>query len=331
MPILIDAGPSRRGWSYWGPFFQCPRLFAYQRKLGIQLIGTRPTTRGTMGHLLQAHQHAAWGARQPGGCWVGTAEGTVHLDDPVAILPPEAALDRWLDLQADAGVDIVEEDVSRMLACFRAWLERHPEPPGEVAWVEVEVIAMVGYRGTTREFGLWVVDDALPEGGTSPSGDRVEPHLVNGLPVEITRRIDLVYRRGAAWVACDHKHTSVFEPGRARDAYAMDGGMASQRILCAQVFEPFRGLDLQVIHTQPPYKSAMVTPAPTPHRDAQFAWQLLRAAEAIRRLEEEGLDPWYWPVTQSEVSACYGRYGACKAMELCSFGPAAIAESSPGG
>lgn len=59
--ILIDAGRSSRGWSRIGSFFRCPQLFAYQNRLDMQLIPAGALTRGSMGHVLQAHQHAIWG------------------------------------------------------------------------------------------------------------------------------------------------------------------------------------------------------------------------------------------------------------------------------
>ena len=104
----------------------------------------------------------------------------------------------------------------------------------------------------------------------------------------------------------------------------MDGGMASQRILASQVFPDFRGLELHIVHTLPPYRSARVTPLPTPFRDQQFASQLLMAAERIAALDAAKLDPWQWPMTQMETGTCYSRYGTCSAFSLCSYGPAAL-------
>lgn len=325
-PLLIDAGPSKRGWSYYSSFFACPRLFAYRSRLKLQLGSARPLTRGSMLHTMLAHQYARWGARQPGGCWVGIAgDEVVHITDPDQLYEPERALDVWIDRQVDQGREVEEEDAGRVANCFRGWLAEHPEPGCEVLWVEVQTAGVVGYKGEgdAAEFGLWVVDG---ERGAlvAPDGQKVEPTLLDGEPVTITRRFDLVHRRAGHSYVCDHKGTGVFEPGRARDAYAMDGGMASQRILAAQVFPDFRGLELHIVHTLPPFRSARVTPAPTKFRDEQFAHQLLMAAQRIADLDASGLDPWYWPMTQMETGTCYNRYGACGGHGLCSFGPAAL-------
>lgn len=59
--ILIDAGRSSRGWSRIGTFSRCPQLFAYGQRLNLTMIPAHALTRGSMGHILQAHQHAIWG------------------------------------------------------------------------------------------------------------------------------------------------------------------------------------------------------------------------------------------------------------------------------
>ena len=70
--ILIEAGRSARGWSRVGNFFKCPQLFAYDSRLNLDLIPADALTRGSMGHVMQAHQHAIWGARSSLGVWVDT-------------------------------------------------------------------------------------------------------------------------------------------------------------------------------------------------------------------------------------------------------------------
>ena len=57
----------------------------------------------------------------------------------------------------------------------------------------------------------------------------------------------------------------------------------------------------------------------TPHRDAHFARWLWWAEHQIANLDLT-TDPWEWPKAQNELS-CYGRYGACAGLDLCSLGP----------
>ena len=67
--VLIDAGRSSFGWSRIGTFSRCPQLFAYGQRLNLEMIPAHALTRGSMGHILQAHQHAIWGAATAAGVW----------------------------------------------------------------------------------------------------------------------------------------------------------------------------------------------------------------------------------------------------------------------
>ena len=92
MSMLIDAGKSERGWSRIGQFMKCPQLFSYTNRLDLSMIPASALTRGSIGHILQAHQHAIWGAKQ-GGCFVGDD----WVTDPKDVLPPEEAALAYCD------------------------------------------------------------------------------------------------------------------------------------------------------------------------------------------------------------------------------------------
>ena len=349
-PLLIDTGRSSDGWSYWGAATRCMQWFAYLYELHLDMIPGDALTRGSLGHVLQAHQHAIWGARQAGGCYVGTDAGVVLVTDPDQVLPPEEAAREWCRLQEDEPAAL--EQLPRMIEVFRAVLASRPEPPGEILWVEVPVTGVLGHRlrwmeedsvtgvlgHQNEEFGLWVVNGSAGGAGRyrTLEGEHVVPKLVVGpelasptpasaREVLISRRWDLVVRHNGLVFVDDHKHTGAFEPGRAVDAYAMDGAMAANRIMARQIFPDFRGVRLNLIETKPPFRSARVTPAPTPWRDRLFARQVWDMAQTIARLRAEGRDPWAWPMAQEERT-CYTRYGPCAGMALCAGGPDALAE-----
>lgn len=324
--ILIDAGRSARGWSRVGTFFKCPQLFAYQNRLNLQLIPADALTRGSMGHILQAHQHAIWGAQNSQGVWVDDK----HYTDPDAFLLPEPAVEAWCD--ANGG----HEHLDRMRETFRRYLAKFPEPPGRVVAVEYPVTAVLGNKD--KAWGLWVVDPAeanfdreaptvkAVDGKTitvTPLGTHGHPDA--GKAIVLTRRIDLVTQDRAGRIFIwDHKHQARVETGRSVDAYAIDGGFAAFRIMGRQLYgADFGGVALNLIQTQGPWRVARPAVPATPHRDAHFAEMLWHAEHSISRLDESTVSSWTWPKAQSET-VCVGRYGSCQAIKLCFYGEAAV-------
>lgn len=67
--ILIDTGPSPRGWSRLESFLRCPQLFAWKNRAGSRGLGaaTRtPLVRGSLGHVALAHLYTAMKLQQEG-------------------------------------------------------------------------------------------------------------------------------------------------------------------------------------------------------------------------------------------------------------------------
>ena len=334
---LIDAGRSARGWSRVGKYMTCPQKFAYEERLGLSLIPGAPLTRGTMGHVLQAHQHAIWGCQQ-GGCWVDDQWHT----DPDVFLAPEDAMFEWCD-RNNTG----HEHSDRMVETFRRYMAKHPEAPGRILAVEYPITAVLGLRKAL--WGLWVVDPAEASKLSDPDIDIDKPirgfqgnpiqatpldcpgHKNHNRPVFLSRRLDLVIadRANRAWI-WDHKNTA-FVKASSTDAYSVDGGFAAFRIMGPQVWHgqegqaAFAGLAVNLIQTMSPWRVARATVPPTPHRDSHYADMLWRAEHEIARLDVEGLDPWRWPKMQAE-SQCMGRYGPCAGLDLCRYGESAVTD-----
>jgi len=325
--ILIDAGRSLRGWSRIGQYLKCPQLFAYTNRIGLSLIPTGALQRGSLGHVIQAHQHAIWGCQQ-GGVWVDD----VWHEDASVFLSPEEAGATWCSQNRER-----EQYLEPMIQVFRRYMAKHPEPPGRILAVEYPITAVLGRsRGT---WGLWVVDPTeVPRCTRSTTqtlrgfhGNVITPtplnspgHLDHGKPIMMTRRLDMAIQDRAkrVWI-WDHKHQAMVQPNKSVGAYAIDGGFAAFRIMGKQVWpDEFAGLTLNLIQTRDPWRVARPTVPPTPHRDGHFAEILWRAEHGLAQLDMETTH-WKWPKAMHETT-CYGRYGACPATKLCSFGESAV-------
>jgi hypothetical protein len=322
--MLIDAGRSSRGWGRIGNFAKCPQLFAYlYRSEGLaDDNGVAPDiappaealAKGSIGHTLQAHLHAIWGAAQPQGVVVDET----HYTDPSVFMEPEDAAKAWCDKYGSHNL------LPQMIKVFHAYLTRFPEPPGDVIAVEAAVTAVLGtLRGN---WGLWVGEEA---GGEWRSLDgaviEVTPlhapdHKEHGRPITLTRRFDLVTRdKSGRYYIWDHKHQASVNAKNSASAYAIDGGFAAFRIMGRQLYgEAFGGLTLNLISSTQIGVVAREQVPTTPHRDAHFAKWLWWAEHQIASLDLT-TDPWEWPKAQNELS-CYGRYGACAGLDLCSLG-----------
>ena len=191
--ILIDAGKSRRGWSRIGTFYKCPQLFAYQNRLNLQLIPAAALTRGSMGHVMQAHQHAIWGCQQG-----SVLVDDYTMDDASLIMEPEEAVYEWVRVNGEG-----EEHIDRMVETFRRYLANYPEPPGRVVAVEYPITGVLGMKNGL--WSLWVVHPdnadydpratkikAIDGGIIEPTHLNCPGHPEHGTAVEITRRLDLV-------------------------------------------------------------------------------------------------------------------------------------------
>ena len=319
MKLLIDAGRSSRGWSRIGDYAKCPQLFAYNNRIADVNLSPpiEALAKGSIGHTLQAHLHALWGAAQPQGVMV---DETQH-HDPSVFLEPEDAAMAWCDKYGSHDL------LPQMLKVFRAYLAKFPEVPGDVIAVEAAVTAVLGeLRG---EWGLWVAEE---KGGEWRSLDgatiQVTPlnapdHREHGRPITLTRRFDLVTRdKSGRYYIWDHKHQASVNGKNSAEAYAIDGGFAAFRIMGKQLYgSAFGGLTLNLISSTIPGKVVREQVPSTPHRDAHFAKWLWWAEHQIAQLDLT-TDPWEWPKAQNELS-CYGRYGACDGLNLCSLGPKA--------
>ena len=332
-PKLIDASISLRGWSRIGTFLKCPQLFAYSRRLGVDLWGFA-TDKGSLGHIIQAHQHAHWGLEQSG--QILAADHMYH--DAADLYTPEEALSAACQKEPR-----LYQHYDLLLEIFRRYMARYPDPPGKIINVESQIIAVMGYKESPvfgSQWGLWVIDtqefttetqleQALQSRleFTTCDGEalRATPldcpsHRAHGKPIYITRRVDLtVEANGRVWI-WDHKHQASISGGKKVLAYAIDGGFALFRLMGAQLYgKRFGGIKLNLIQTQDPWRIQRVIVRATPHRDTHLADLIWEAEHRLAMTEVSHDDFWTWPKTMNE-SVCYGRFGACRAIDFCMHG-----------
>ena len=134
-PVIIDSGPSPRGWSYYSTFLRCPMLFFWKyvyadaHRLGFQDT-TGPLARGTLFHVGRAHLDAQQYARENG-------------KDPNKILGPLDAMRVCADHIGEWG----REKLPIAESMYHAYRQRYPFEAFRV--IGVEHLAEV-YFGSAR-------------------------------------------------------------------------------------------------------------------------------------------------------------------------------------
>jgi len=328
--ILLDTGPSQRGWSRIGHFFRCPFLYAASEGLLPEQGGRRlddrspPLLRGSLGHLGLAHWYARIGCTQRG-------------LDPDQLWGPIEAMRLAATRHAGWG-----EHLEHMVACVEWYIAEHDDHNDmTIVTVEHEYTAVLGRKGAAREWGIWAPDPtsvrAVREADGAVAGDLrhldgaalapvrldMPGHPRHGRVIYRTRRLDLEVAdaRGRVFVR-DHKFKAKVNRG-VRFEYEMDGQFELARQIGSQVHgDKFGGTQLNAIQHNPPYKveDPML---PTVAADSNFAWDLWFQEHDLARYERD-IPAWLWP-RRREEQVCRPRYG-CSAVALCRAGAGAVAE-----
>lgn len=139
--ILINTGPSPRGWHRLEAFLRCPQLYAWGYGQGgsnperaARFALTPPLVRGSLGHAGLAHTYARLYAAQ----WNA---------DPDKYYKPLEAMDR---VAAEFG-DLGREMLPIASAAVRRYVERFGHERWEIVGVEkLEETEFLGYRYTAR-------------------------------------------------------------------------------------------------------------------------------------------------------------------------------------
>ena len=226
--ILIDAGKSRRGFSYYGSYRQCAYKFRLAREYATP--NAAPLLIGTLGHLVQAHYHSINGIKARGTCRVNGVDYT----DPDIFMNPYDAMDAFCSMNEE-----YQPYYSLVRDAFTGYVANPPRRLATPLEVETELVGVVGRKNGT--FGYWLVrEDVWDEldtdcGKTLPAHDGssievtklgVKGHPKEHHPIYLSRRLDLVTQNRLDDVeVIDHKHKqNIFDKG---NGYVADMGFTA--------------------------------------------------------------------------------------------------------
>lgn len=353
-PLLIDAGPSRAGASYYGEALRCLQHFAYRHRMrarGLlderQLRAMTPAdalTVGSMIHTALAHHLVRSELKRPDrlpAVRVGTRDGYRQVDNPDDVLPPLDAVRAWVE-RNEAGHAAIEQ----VDAIYQNYVRVHPTLRAHVAAVEVEMIAVLGTVETADgpAWDVWVLEDERPRtpdgltfevkgGGTVVASPLDCPgHTDHGKPIFVTRRADLIALDPVANMRAsiiDHKTTSSQSLASLAPAYAADLGFGLLWRMGQQVFHPdtgwlgargFHGVYINILQKREPFGVRVAKVPCTPARNRTLALELFTISHTIAALDlatERGERTYLeWPKAASET-VCMHRYGPCSGYDMC--------------
>lgn len=323
--ILINAGPSARGWSRIGKILHCLQFVAWTSfapaalaKAGrsdehakrIDAIG-RGGQNGSILHVGLAHHYARIGARQPGGFW----HAGVKYTDPEAFHDPETAM-MLVEHEHPLG------ELSTTLKTLRAYVKRYAGREWKRI-LHVEDVFEARIPVEPHEVGVW----DFPIG---PNGEFLPPVKIGVRTVTeypYSARLDFVAENmGGQVMVVDNKSTGRIEAKHPK-AYSMHGQLLGQRWLAHQVYgNRFGGFVLNMVQTTEPHKFERPTLDPAPALLNRFPSIVRDAERRLERMLDEGrpLDQWT-PVASEQ--GCYGRYGLCPAARFCQWGPGELLQA----
>lgn len=304
--ILIDAGPSERGWHHAEDMLVCPQKWSFRHhpKMKADPLVTfpraAPLVRGTLLHLGVAHFHRRLQAIQEG-------------DDP----------DKWHDPMTAISLFAAQEDAKP---------NQHPKSTSYDSFV-IEC-----QKATTAYVNWWTATQGklrviaverqmrafIPEGGWSLVGKDISWLF--------TQRLDLITQDAAGYYYVVDAKTRGRKDPRQMRGYSRSGQFQGVRIFGQNAFgKNFGGVYIHYVTFTKGAKGAEVTfscqreaPPVKPFRVVCFPDTIRYAERQIQDFQLMGLDPWLYPKIGVENGGCESRYGQCPAAELCDFGPAAL-------
>ncbi len=280
--ILLNTGPSARGWHRLEAFLRCPRLFA----LGYGRSGeseemmamnrkrfppAEPLVRGSMAHAGLAHLYARLKASRAG-------------EDPERYYRPSEAVSLVAATFGDMGVELL----TPVLGILNAYVARYASEATTMRVVGIEHLLTM----------------------------EVEPDKP-GWPKEIlyTARADLIHERtdGKVWIM-DHKCVGKIE-SKSIERYALSGQFLGLQHLGWKTYgECFGGVELNLLGMKgPTFLRQVIDPAPWALE--HFLDTVRHVEEGIARFEATGEAPGSF----SEFT-CMTPYGKCPAFHMCRFG-----------
>lgn len=303
--LRIDAGMSRRGWSYYSPVLQCAYMSRLNRDNKDGVGTAPPLLTGTLGHDIQAHHHTIEAINTYGSVIVN---GEVYDDSSLFMKPEDAVIDHCTVEPAYAPY------ADKVVTAYQNYKISPPIIDRQIM-VETELVGVLGKK--RGKFGYWLVredcwDQLEEEVKTLPAenGESIELTLLkhegapqHNKPIFLSRRLDLVTADEAGFATViDHKHQNNIwsDPNK----YNVDMGFTAIWMLAMQKWRgAVKSVDIHGISVNPasPGKVRVSSLRYSQNRANSLPFLILQAAkvrasldaaEAAGYIGREG-----WPMT----------------------------------
>lgn len=283
IPILIDTGPSPRGWHRIEAFLTCPMRYYWKRQIRLAAeaaplapegVTSDPLIRGTLGHVFMAHHYARLVAVERG-------------LNPEQFYSPSDAAQIVAERYGEAGARLLVDAARGYAAHQRAYT--------------VERFDVVGIE---KLMETWFAGSGAPD----PRG------------WWYTARADLIVRMkdtGKIWII-DHKFVGRINPQSTFQRYTNSGQFLGLRHLGIRAYgADFGGCIVNAVACDGSQQCVRREVESAPFALSRFPDQVAMAENKIRDLEQMPVSA--WPMAMSEI-ACFTPYGACDFLQRCRWG-----------
>lgn len=272
--ILVEAGPSERGWHRFEQASRCLRLFALNQSGHVPRTMSDPLVKGSLLHVGLAQYYAA------------------KMNDGLDYYSPEEGIKILSEQMADESVTAHDAalwriHVPEIIQAVKAYIVRWRDCPWEVVAVEKELRAQI-------------------------------PRLSGDGTFLFTQRADLIVKdhHDIHWIV-DHKSCYRIDSKTLRQ-HILSGQFLGYQIFGRKMYgKKFGGVIVNRVMLRGPYGFDRCTLEPAPHAVKRFIHNLAHVEDSTERYE--GKEPFEWPAAYSD-QVCWGKYGKCRAFELCQWG-----------
>jgi PD-(D/E)XK nuclease superfamily len=267
--ILLNTGPSERGWHRVETAARCMQLFAYNYILEIGHGDRGPLVRGSIGHVGLAHHFARRRAQQ-------------QKTDPDVYYEPEEAM----RLVAATFGELGEQYLPIATHAVLAYMNAYAGEQFEIVMVEEKVSGMIRWPEHLRVGARANV--AYP---ITQRFDRVYKNTA-----------------GRFWIE-DHKFVSTIKSSTAARYTLSGQFQLMQWFGRAIYGDSFGGARINLVQCSEKPKSVQVSLDAAPRMLNRFPQVVCDIEERIEALRAEGRDPWEYPAQANEhvCMTAYGR------------------------
>jgi len=310
--ILIDSGPSERGWHRLETFLRCPQLYSYKYNIPeeAQLDDDKTAlVRGSLIHVGVAHYYARRGATQR----------KKHGKSQDGVI--------WYEDHRDSEGNLIKDERGHAI------YTKHRITDHERFYEPLDAMALAADRWAAE--GSKIAHKLLPltqdavehyikhwRGTSSDRFDVVGVEFPMRTKIFGTRlftcRADLGIRNRQGVYIVDHKSSSAPTAAKTLMRYALSGQIHGLHGFGRMHWgKEYKGVIINIIGARAPFKMRRERPPAAPAMTARFPQIILDTEAAIEALTDR--DPWKWPVAANEF-VCMTPYGKCPAWDLCAWG-----------